>query len=477
MPPCPSLLPQRAPPSPSPPPAGDCPLGTFENSDGDCSPCGTGCAACTAPDACTACSGSRVLAGGACVSSCPSGQFANNATGACSACPASCSECDSPTQCLSCKGGFALFAGQCGACREARPDFRGLGLGGGPRRRSARPWVSRISLRGPDDPGWPRSCCDRAPAMPLRRDVGVPGRLLPRAQPGVCQVRRQLHLVLVRDHVLGLRRRQFPIQRLLMRGELPGVGLVPRRRNQRLRRELPGRPVCQQRHGSLRCLPLDVQRLLVARRVHGLRRPQRPAQRLLRRVAGRIGGAPGAGCVLLESAVAAPAKRRSRAIAAKPRPLPLVTRPRMQAARAPAAPLPAPAACAPTAPRTARPASRRPRAWLARRAPCCSAAPAVRTQDKGSQGTAASRAERRRHLAAPSCAPLGDAHALLRCHAPARSRPCMLTVARSPPSTSRSRLLPGRALCKRQHRRLLALPGELHRVHLRHKLHRLRQRD
>jgi hypothetical protein len=249
---CPWLRPHRNPsvtlpalpsplgPSPIPGPAGDCPAGTFEDAEGDCSPCATGCAACTALDTCTACSGSRVLAGGACVSTCPAGSYANNATGACSACPTSCSECDSPTQCLSCKGGFALFAGQCGA-RRGRAQGLPRGGRGRPRagrQRSACPRAPCISRRWPDDSGasgWPRSLYNWPLSFPPCSRVGVPRWLLPRAQQGLRQVPRELHLVLLRDHLLGVLQRHRAVQRLQLRGGLPGVGVVPRRRGPRLR--------------------------------------------------------------------------------------------------------------------------------------------------------------------------------------------------------------------------------------------------
>jgi proprotein convertase subtilisin/kexin type 5 len=113
-----------------------CGMGTYPDtvpSPQTCSFCPAGCSTCTSSAVCTSCFGPTTAAptgyyqsGNACVTSCSSTQYKNEAKRTCVGCDSSCATCDSTksTGCTSCSGSAYLFSNQSGTyCLQLCPTL------------------------------------------------------------------------------------------------------------------------------------------------------------------------------------------------------------------------------------------------------------------------------------------------------------------------------------------------------------------
>lgn len=72
------------------------------------------CESCSTGTTCDSCSGSRYLSGSSCVTSCPSGTYADTSSNTCVSCTSPCSTCSkSSTNCTKCVSPFVEFENKC----------------------------------------------------------------------------------------------------------------------------------------------------------------------------------------------------------------------------------------------------------------------------------------------------------------------------------------------------------------------------
>lgn len=106
----------------------NCPSGTYLSVYQNCSNCALACATCSSGTSCSSCKPGNFLyynsSGNACLSSCPTGYFADSRSGWCSKCLSTCSACTATNNCTQCLSGFTLTNNVCHnqtSCSAAYP--------------------------------------------------------------------------------------------------------------------------------------------------------------------------------------------------------------------------------------------------------------------------------------------------------------------------------------------------------------------
>jgi proprotein convertase subtilisin/kexin type 5 len=117
-----------------------CPAGQYSTGTA-CASCHAGCSLCygssstaTVSSLCTSCKNDgtddyfKVVNADACAKACPDGQYQGSVAHTCSLCDISCATCDTtPTDCLTCKNGYIFVSGTSGPCINSCPVGKYMG--------------------------------------------------------------------------------------------------------------------------------------------------------------------------------------------------------------------------------------------------------------------------------------------------------------------------------------------------------------